>query len=80
MKPRTALCLRVLEERGSLTSMEALHAGCGSRLAARIKELRDIYGDSAIPDEWESDGDARWKRYHWRPQVQTDLFAEAVAR
>ncbi len=42
MKPGTAKVLRLLRERGAhgLTSIEALNAGAGFRLGARIWELR----------------------------------------
>lgn len=40
MKPSTAIVLRLLRERGSLTSLEALHLGGGSRLAARVADLK----------------------------------------
>ena len=66
--------LRTLIERGSLTALEALHAGLGMRLAARIDELRECYGDAAIPDVWESADGKRWKRYFWKPEPQGDLF------
>jgi hypothetical protein len=48
-----------------LTSNEARRLGCGDRFAARVDELRSAFGDDAIPDEWESDGKARFKRYRW---------------
>ncbi len=41
MKPGTEAVLALLRARGDgVTSLEALRAGCGSRLAARIAELR----------------------------------------
>ena len=42
MKPSTATVLRLLREAGpcGLTSLEALERGGGSRLAARIADLR----------------------------------------
>ena len=74
--PKAQRVLKVLIERGSLTALEALHAGLGMRLAARIDALRESYGDSAIPDEWESADGKRWKRYFWRGSVepQTEMF------
>lgn len=42
MKPQTRRVLTLLRASGpeGLTHLEALHAGCGSRLAARVAELR----------------------------------------
>jgi hypothetical protein len=69
--------LQVLIQRGSLTALEALQAGLGMRLAARIDELRECFGDAAIPDEWESADGKRWKRYFWvgSTDPQGSLFA-----
>lgn len=65
LKPQTQRVLGLLVQRGSLTSLEALHAGAGFRLAARVKEIREAFGDDAVVTEQETDGDARYARYHW---------------
>lgn len=43
MKPQTRRVLTLLRANGpdGLTHLEALYAGCGSRLAARVAELRE---------------------------------------
>lgn len=61
MKPQTATILRYLRAQGSVTQQEAYHAHLGTRLSARIIELRrEGY---TVLTEWETDGKARWARY-----------------
>ena len=71
MKASTAAVLRLLEARPEgVTALDALHAGCGDRLAARVHELRESGHD--VRGAWEStDGGARVKRYRLaaRPPV-----------
>lgn len=77
LKPKTAHALRMLIRHGSLTSNEARAVGCGDRFAARVDELRAAFGDAAVPDEWETAGDARFKRYRWAgpTTIQLELVA-----
>ena len=63
MKPSAEAVLDLLRERpGGVTSLDALKAGCGSRLAGRVHELR---GEGhVIRSEWETtDKGARVARY-----------------
>lgn len=68
--------LRAMVERGGLTQAEAydLRPRC-TRLAARVKDLREAYGDSAVEGVWETDGRSRWVRYKWVGELaqQTSL-------
>lgn len=74
MKPQTELVLRLLRERGSLTPLEALDAGAGLRLAARVDELRKEFGVGAIAMKKETYGGASYARYYWKGgRAQTEL-------
>ena len=65
LKPRTEHALRMLREHPEgLTTNEARALGCGDRFAARVLEIRKALGETAVTDEWESHGEARYKRYH----------------
>lgn len=66
MKPQTEGVLRILRERGSLTSKEARELVGTDRLAARILEIRRLYGDSAVTTHWEVRHGFRYARYVWR--------------
>lgn len=63
MKPQTRLVLSLLRsEPDGITSLEALYAGCGSRLAARVIELRREGFD--VETTWfTTPGGARVARY-----------------
>ena len=63
MKPATAAVLALLREAGEdgLSPIEALKAGAGMRLAARIAELREA--GYAIDTDYESDRGATFARY-----------------
>ena len=66
MKPGTAAVLELLRTRpAGITSLDALHAGCGSRLAARVAELKaDGYDVRSEPVTVETvAGRARVSRY-----------------
>ena len=69
LKPTTQRVLQLLVERGDLTQIECLNAGGGLRLAARVKEIRDAYGESAVDTEYETSGAARYARYVWRGDI-----------
>lgn len=79
LKPKTAHALRMLIRHGSLSSNEARALGCGDRFAARVKELRSAFGDAAVPDEWMTVGDARFKRYRWAGPTHMQQELELVA-
>lgn len=67
LKPQAQLALRLLIERGSLTTLEALDAGAGIRLPARIKEIRKAFGDDGVVEtQWERTNGSRYARYVWR--------------
>lgn len=71
MKPQVALLLAVLRERGDegLTSLEALRVGCGSRLAARVSDLR-AEGYEVSSELVRLDTGARVSRYRLRESVR----------
>ena len=78
MKPGVALVLEQLRLRGGagLTSLEALRAGCGSRLAARVADLK-AEGFDVSAELVRVESGARVARYvlHERVEpVQLDLF------
>lgn len=83
MKPQVALLLSELEARGEagITSLEAQAAGIGSRLAARVSDLRaEGYDVSSELVRVETrDGTARVARYvlHEEP-VQLTWFSRDV--
>jgi len=77
-KPLGAQAQRILQllvERGSLTAKEAYEAGCGMRLAARVLEIREAFGESAVVTRTEEHDGGTHARYYWRGQVepQTEL-------
>ena len=76
LKPITRHALAMLRAHPEgLTSNEARALGCGDRFAARVFELRRAFGDEAITDTWETQGEARFKRFHWtQNDPQTGLF------
>lgn len=63
MKPSADAVLRLLRARpDGVTFLDALYAGCGSRLSGRVHELRAEGFD--VRDSWETtDNGARVKRY-----------------
>lgn len=63
MKPQTRLVLSLLRsDPEGITSLDALYAGCGSRLAGRVHELRAAGYD--VRTAWETtDNGARIARY-----------------
>ena len=70
MKPQVALLLSVLRDRpDGITSLEALHAGIGSRLAARVADLR-AEGYAIDSELVRVEGGARVARYTLRRPVQ----------
>lgn len=62
---KAQLALRMMKERGSLTADEARALGCGSRLAARVLEIKEAYGESSVADEWVTVGRVRVKAYRF---------------
>lgn len=63
MKPQTAAVRSLLRRRpDGITSLDALYAGCGSRLAARVAELRHAGYDVTSTYETTDNG-ARVVRY-----------------
>lgn len=66
LKPATAIALRLLRERGSLTENEYRDLAGRERLAARVLELRKVYGRSAIETTYEVHDGSRYARYIWR--------------
>lgn len=66
MKPGTRRVLSVLKRR-SLTPQEALRAVGTDRLAARVWEIRQVFGRTSIERKWERTEDGtRFARYFWR--------------
>ena len=85
MKPSALAVLELLRAHpAGITAMDALHAGCGDRLASRIFEVKAA--GHAIADTWETTPNgARIKRYRLVPPVprptsgvQIDLFSDAL--
>ena len=67
MKPSAEAVLRLLEARPEgVTSLDALYAGCGSRLAGRVHELRAEGHDVTSTYETTANG-ARIVRYRLAP-------------
>jgi hypothetical protein len=65
VRPSALAVLALLRARPEgITALDALRAGCGDRLAARVHELRE--GGYQVSDSWETTpGGARVKRYRW---------------
>ena len=53
--------LRYMTRNGGITQLDATYNGMGTRLSARIWDLRNIGID--ITDDWETKDDARFVRY-----------------
>lgn len=72
MKPSAEAVLALLRERPEgITALDALYAGCGDRLAARVHELRDA--GYSVRDSWETTpAGARIKRYRYQTPVTAD--------
>ncbi len=77
LKPQAARVLVLLRRRPEgLTSLEALYAGCGSRLAARVGELRAAGFD--VHSVYETtEGGARVVRYRLEERRPTSGVQEA---
>lgn len=79
MKPGTARVLALLRQRpNGITWMDALEAGCGSRLGARVWELRHLHGHDVreqlivVPTRGAGTSRVALYRLHEEP-VQLDL-------
>lgn len=74
LKPQAEAVMDAMKRRGSLSVREAQEFGC-FRLAARVKEIREAYGDAAVLTEREEHNGGSHARYVWRAQgsVQTAL-------
>lgn len=72
MKPSAQAVLALLRERPEgITALDALYAGCGDRLAARVHELRDA--GYSVRDSWETTpAGARIKRYAYQPPATAE--------
>lgn len=57
--------IRLMRERGGLTSLEAMHEGIG-RLSARVHEIREAFGHDSIESVTVWQGRKRYTRYVWR--------------
>ena len=64
-KRQTQLVADWLMDGGSLSDREADRMFGVRRLAARIREIREAYGDEAVSTEYEGRGKVRWARYRW---------------
>lgn len=64
LKPQTEATLRLLRERGSLTPREARELVGTDRLAARVKEIREVFGYESVLTTYERG--CRHARYEWR--------------
>lgn len=79
MKPQVVALLAELRARGDegITSLEAMRAGCGSRLAARVAELRSE-GYLVTSELVRTDAGARVARYRIHEPVQPVQMALAM--
>lgn len=67
LKPQAREVLRVLRERGSLSPAEARELVGTDRLAARVLEIRRVYGETSVGLAWEDNANGgRHARYYWR--------------
>ncbi|MGI9117220.1 MAG: helix-turn-helix domain-containing protein [Gaiellales bacterium] len=68
MKPSTKQALALLRARpDGVTSLDALYAGCGSRMASRVAELKEA-GFDISTELVSTDKGARVARYRLREQ------------
>ena len=70
------LILRWLMDGGTLTHREAQRLfGC-DRLAARVKDIRNVFGQDTIVTTMETRGGKEWARYRWaEAPEQLDLLS-----
>ena len=67
--------LRWLMDGGTLTHREAQRLFQCDRLAARVKDIRYVFGQDAIVSADETRNGKTWTRYRWNHPEQLDLLA-----
>ena len=80
MKPQTKAVYDWLRDGGTLTDREADRMWGIRRLAARVREIREAFGDDAVATTYETRGRSKFARYRWAATPeQPSLFDQDAA-
>ena len=75
LKPQAERVLEYMKRHGSISQRQAIEAFSCFRLAARVAEIREAFGDSSVITETEQHHGGNHARYVWRRSgsVQAEL-------